>query len=253
MNLSEMTWPAVAALDKRTPVIIPVAALEQHGHHLPVFTDSMLLGEIVRRVSLQLSDRVLIAPLMWLGNSDHHLDFAGTLSAPPRTYLDLLTGLADNFLTHGFHRIIFLNGHGGNDVPGKQAMFELRQRLRHRPDLLLLFATYWNLVERPWESVPGSHQRQMGHACEWETSMILRIAPHLVAPNHERLAPVPFGNSFDPAFRAWITKDRTVPGHIGDPQLATAEKGEALFSVFTAGALSLVNRVLQWDGISWNG
>jgi len=253
MNLSEMTWPAVAALDKRTPVIIPVAALEQHGHHLPLFTDSMLLGEIVRRVSLQFADRVLIAPLMWLGNSDHHLDFAGTLSAPPRTYLDLLAGLADNFLTHGFHRIIFLNGHGGNDVPGKQAMFELRQRLRHRPDLLLLFATYWNLVERPWELVPGSHQRQMGHACEWETSMILRIAPHLVAPHHERLAPVPFGNSFDPAFRAWITKDRTVPGHIGDPQLATAEKGEALFSVFTAGAISLVNRVLQWDGISWNG
>ena len=118
MNLQDMAWPAVAALDKRTPVIIPVAALEQHGHHLPVFTDSMLLGEIVRRTSLELGDRVLFAPLMWLGNSEHHLDFSGTLSATPWNYLDLLGGLVENFLTHGFQRIVFLNGHGGNDVPG---------------------------------------------------------------------------------------------------------------------------------------
>jgi len=253
MNLQDMAWPSVAALDKRTPVVIPVAALEQHGHHLPVFTDSMLLGEIVRRTSLELGDRVLFAPLMWLGNSEHHLDFAGTLSATPRGYLDLLGGLVENFLTHGFQRIVFLNGHGGNDVPGKQALFEVRQRHRNRADLLLMFATYWHLVERPWESVPDCHQRQMGHACEWETSMILRMAPHLVAPGLDRLQPVPFGNPFEPAFRAWITRDRTVPGHIGRPNLATVEKGEALFRTFTAGAVEMLERVLRWDGKSWDG
>jgi len=253
MNLGDMTWPAVAALDKRTPVVIPVAALEQHGHHLPLFTDSMLLGEILRRSSLALGDRVMFAPLMWLGNSDHHLDFAGTLSASPRNYLDLLGSLVENFLTHGFQRIVFLNGHGGNDVPGKQALFEVRQRHRQRADLLLLFATYWNLVDRPWESVPDSHQRQMGHACEWETSMILRIAPHLVKSGLDHLQPVPFGNAFEPAFRAWITRDRTVPGHIGSPNLANASKGEALFQVFTAGAVGLLERVLRWDGRSWDG
>ena len=253
MNLSEMTWPAVAALDKRTPVVIPVAALEQHGHHLPVFTDSMLLGEIIRRMSLSLGDRALFAPLMWLGNSDHHLDFAGTLSAPPRTYLDLLSGLVENFLMHGFKRIVFLNGHGGNDVPGKQAIFELRQRHRSRADLLLLFGTYWHLAEQAWESVPGTSQRHMGHACEWETSMILRIAPQLVVPPLDRLPPVPFGNAFEPGFRGWITKDRTVPGHIGSPHLATAEKGEALFTAFTTGALELMERVIRWDGVSWEG
>src|SRR3954454_20573124 len=98
MRLTDLPWPAVAALSKDTPVVIPVAALEQHGHHLPVFTDSMLLGEIVRRVGERFTDRVLFAPLTWLGNSDHHLEFAGTLSAPPRTYLDTLNGLAENFL-----------------------------------------------------------------------------------------------------------------------------------------------------------
>ena len=149
MQLTDLNWPAVQDLSKDTPVVFPIAALEQHGRHMPLFTDSMLLGEIIRRSTERLKDRVLFAPLMWLGNSDHHLDFPGTLSAPPRTYLDLLAGLLENFIQHGFRRLLFINGHGGNDIPGKQAVFEVRQHHRHRNDLLLLFATYWNLVKTP--------------------------------------------------------------------------------------------------------
>ena len=84
MQLAELTWPDVEALNKDTPVVIPIAALEQHGRHLPLFTDSLLLGEVVRRAAERLKDRVLFAPLTWLGNSEHHLDFPGTLSASPR-------------------------------------------------------------------------------------------------------------------------------------------------------------------------
>src|SRR3954453_8585554 len=102
MDLTELAWPAVAALSKDTPVVFPVAALEQHGHHLPLFTDSLLLGEVIRRVAVTFQEQVLFAPLLWLGNSDHHLDFPGTLSGAPRTYLDLLNGLVENFLQHGF-------------------------------------------------------------------------------------------------------------------------------------------------------
>lgn len=244
-----MTWPAVAALSKDTPVVIPVAALEQHGHHLPVFTDSMLLGQIVRRVSLRLVDSVLFAPLMWLGNSDHHLDFAGTMSAPPRVYLDLLNGMAENFLQHGFKRIVFLNGHGGNDVPGRQAVFELRQRHRERADLLFLFATYWSLGDAP---PTGFAQNEMGHACEWETSMILRLAPQLVGP-HADLPSVDPGRPFTPAARGWITKDRTVPGHIGSPGAATSDKGEVLFQRFSSDVEAFLRRVIEWNGTSWNG
>jgi creatinine amidohydrolase len=251
MNLTDLSWPKVAALDKDIPVVIPVAALEQHGHHLPVFVDSLLLGEVVRRVSERLHDRVLFAPLTWLGNSDHHLDFAGTLSAAPRVYLDLLNGLAGNFLTHGFKRIVFLNGHGGNVVPGRQAVFELRQQHRERKDLLLLFATYWDFG-RPHEGRSEFVQKQMGHACEWETSMIQRITPHLVG-DVSRLETVEFGFGYEPAFRGWITKDRSVPGHIGSPQAATPEKGEHLFATFAAGVAQFLERVRAWDGSSWDG
>jgi creatinine amidohydrolase len=252
MLLAELTWPDVDALSRDMPVVIPLAALEQHGRHMPVFTDSMLLGEIVRRTHEQLSDDILVAPLMWLGNSHHHMDFPGTVSADPRVYLDLLCGLVQNFVTHGFKRIVMVNGHGGNDVPGKQATFEMRQKLRERNDLLLLFATYWNLAQPTSKTIPGLQQTEMGHACEWETSMILRIAPQLVKP-HSDVATVEQGNPFLPASRAWIMPDRSEPGHVGTPSAATPEKGEQLFQAFTGGLVAMLHRVIQWDGSSWEG
>jgi creatinine amidohydrolase len=252
MLLTDLTWTTIGSLSKDIPVLIPVAAVEQHGHHLPVATDSMLLGEIVRRVEQAMSSQVLIAPLMWLGNSDHHLDFPGTLSAPPRVYLDMLVGLFDNLIQHGFKRLYMLNGHGGNDVPGKQAVFELRQKYRQRTDLLLLFSTYWSLGGAPWEKHSELVQREMGHACEWETSMILRIAPHLVG-NYQAAEVVPPGNAFLPATRGWITKERSTLGHIGQPHLATAEKGEALFATFSQDVQHMLQRIIAWDGHSWEG
>ena len=252
MRLTDLTWPAVHALDRATPVVFPVAALEQHGRHMPLFTDSLLLGEVVRRVESKFADRVLFAPLQWLGNSHHHMDFPGTLSADPRVYLDVLCGLLENFLAHGFTRLFVLNGHGGNDVPGKQAVFEVRQRHRKRTDLLLLFATYWSLGGRPPAVDPDILQPEMGHACEWETSMMLRLAPHLVGDLGEVEA-VAFGNPFKPATRGWTMPDRSAPGHVGDPRFATAEKGETLFRVFADDVSAMLERILAWDGKTWNG
>ena len=252
MLLAEMTWPEVDALDRNTPIIFPVAALEQHGRHLPVFTDSMLTGEIARRAELEMKEQVVFAPLQWLGNSHHHLDFPGTLSAEPRVYLDLLAGLLENFITHGFKRMLILNGHGGNDVPGKQVVFEMRQRHRDRKDLLLLFATYWHLSPSAKDSHPDLQQKVLGHACEWETSMVLCLAPHLVK-EHSKIAEVAFGNPFEPASRGWIMPDRSKPGHVGVPAFASAAKGEALFQQFTKDTVSMLQRMIAWDGNNWEG
>lgn len=251
MQLLETTWPQVDALPRTTPVLIPVAALEQHGGHMPVFTDSLLLGEVVRRAHESLGDRVLVTPLMWLGNSEHHLDFPGTMSASPRVYLDLLKDMVGNFLFHGFTRIVILNGHGGNIIPAQQALFEVRQQRRSESDLLLLSSTYWTLGSKLNEIHPEIHQGQMGHACELETSMMLRIRPDLVG-EYRNLEPVEFGRAFAPAHRAWITKERTTTGHIGFPHLASEEKGEALFSALSGDVVSLLERVISWDGVEWD-
>jgi creatinine amidohydrolase len=251
MQLLEMKWPEVAKLSRDMPVVIPIAALEQHGPHIPVFTDSLLLGEVMRRVCEPLQGRVLFAPLLWLGNSRHHLDFPGTVSASPRVYLNLLIDLAESFLSHGFRRFVLLNGHGGNIVPAQQALFELRQRYRSRNDLLLLSATYWSAGDSPNESDSSFRQTQMGHACEWETSMMLRIQPQLVG-DYAATTDVEWGRAFVPASRVWVTPDRSPLGHIGYPKEASADKGETLFRVFAAGVVALLERVIAWDGKEWD-
>ena len=252
MQLADLKWTDVAAASRDMPIVIPIAALEQHGRHMPLFTDSLLLGEVIRRASAALNERVLFTPLMWLGNSEHHLDFPGTMTASPRVYLDLVRDMVENFVFHGFRRIVLVNGHGGNIVPAQQALFELRQKHRDRGELLLLSTTYWTLGGKPNEADKSFVQTRMGHACEWETSMMLRIAPHLVG-DLKQVEALEFGNPFEPAHRAWITKDRTAAGHIGDPRGATAEKGEILFRTFAADVVALLERVLRWDGKSWDG
>ena len=246
MDLADLSWPAVAALPRTTPVVFPVAALEQHGRHMPVFTDSMLLGEVVRRVKLApVAQKCLFAPLTWLGNSHHHCDFPGTLSATPRVYLDLLKDLANNFIAHGFTRVVFVNGHGGNIGPLQQALFELRQDHRTNRELLLLSLTYWDAAGAP--KLPGLVQTQMGHACEWETSMVLRLNPALVAVPPRDVPEVPFGVGFAPGYRGWVMGDRSEPGHIGTPAAATPEKGEALFEHFAGGVAAFLTRVVNWQ------
>ena len=245
MFLSDMTWPMVRDLDRGMPVVIPIAAVEQHGLHLPLATDSLLLGEVVRRAEKQVPDGALFAPLQWLGNSHHHIDFPGTMSASPRVYIDLLQDMAETFLRHGFTRILYLNGHGGNVIPAKQAIFEMRQRMRDRSDLVLLFTSYWNLADPQNGQLT---QPEIGHACEWETSMMLRIAPHLVAEDPRRLETVSSALGFEPAYRGWTTKDRSETGHIGSPQLASEEKGEHLLSAFAAGVAAFLGRMREEGG-----
>jgi creatinine amidohydrolase len=92
----------------------------------------------------------------------------------------------------------------------------------------------------------------MGHACEWETSMMLRIAPQLVG-DYASLEAIEPGNPFLPATRGWITKDRSTVGHIGWPQLASVEKGEHLIRSFAQNVQAMLGRMQHWDGSSWEG
>ncbi len=253
MWLADLTSEQIGALSRDTTVILPIAAIEQHGPHLPLVTDTRLLTALLHGVHPGIADRALIAPVQWWGNSHHHLDFPGTLSAPPEVYIEMLVGWIENMLVHGFRRILLLNGHGGNDVPAKQAMFRVRQTHRRRDDLLLLQATYWVLAPRPPVAVIGGlRQSDMGHACEWETSMMLHVAPELVGP-YEALPDVALGDAFKPASRAWTTLDRSKAGYLGAPSAASAEKGQALVQLFSEGLAAMVDRMVAWDGRSWAG
>src|SRR4051812_30430525 len=118
MRFAEMTAPEIRELPRdRTLIVAPIAACEQHSRHLPVSTDTILVGAVADGVERNRPDRVVLLPVLWLGASEHHLPFGGTLTATLPTYELMLMELLTPLLHDGFRRVMLLNGHGGNIDP----------------------------------------------------------------------------------------------------------------------------------------
>lgn len=213
-----------AAGQEEAIVILPVASVEQHGPHLPVQVDALLVGEVARRGARKARNAV-VAPTVWSGLAEHHMDFGGTFTLDLDTFRALLICLCTSIARHGFSRILVLNGHGGNVAALAASAFELQDR----SGAALAVATYWHLAEKRFAEIL---ERQDGvrHAGEAETSMVLALAPELVhqqrmrgtsAPE-EGLRPVGGVQRWRP-IRHWSDV-----GVIGAPAAATPEKGELL-------------------------
>src|SRR4051812_29303804 len=121
MKLAELTWPNVEALSREVVVVIPTGSLEQHGPHLPLFTDSLIVTAVANAVEQAIPDSILLTPTLWLGASGHHLRFPGSLSADFDSYEGAILSVVQSLLPHGFHKFYVLNGHGGNSSPNDVA------------------------------------------------------------------------------------------------------------------------------------
>jgi creatinine amidohydrolase/Fe(II)-dependent formamide hydrolase-like protein len=115
MILAHLTSPGVDNLPRDILVIIPVASIEQHSIHLPVFTDTAILTEVIRRIEKRLPNDILTLPVMWLGYSQHHMKYPGTLSATSDTHLKIMYETLASMIDHGFKRFLLINSHGGNE------------------------------------------------------------------------------------------------------------------------------------------
>src|SRR5947209_4371681 len=145
MRFAEMTAPAIEGLSRdATLILAPIAACEQHSRHLPVFTDSILVGAVADGVEKNLPDRVVLLPVLWMGASEHHLPFGGTLTATLPTYELMLIELLTPLLRDGFRRVMLLNGHGGNIDPLRIALRRLEVKF---PRAVLTGAAYWELAQ----------------------------------------------------------------------------------------------------------
>jgi creatinine amidohydrolase len=240
---------------KTRPWSFPSPHWNNTGHHLPLFTDSMLLGR----------DRAPRIRGRGRSSAVRTPDVAGQLGSSPRfswnavraaarVYLDTLNGLLENFVQHGFRRLVFINGHGGNDVPGKQANLRSPSTT---PAAQRSAAPLRDVLELADSSrlhgLGTAPARNESRAGEWETSMILRLAPQLVRDFKSR--------------RTHGTGDRVRTGHArldhkrtdrgGPSRLSSTkhqpEKGEALLREFSDGLAVLLRRVIAWDGKGWNG
>ena len=243
MKFYEMPWPELAKVDReQTLILAPVGACEQHGPHLPTFTDSLTAAAIAEGIEAQLPGRVLLLPVMWLGASEHHLPFGATLTARVETHITLLTELVRPLLADGYRRLFFLNAHGGNIDTINVTLRRLQQEY---PEVLLTAAGYWDLAEKEIAAICESPQTSPLHACEVETSIILALRPDLVRD----VKLVDYDEPADDALRGLhITRDMaqsTRDGHVGYPSYGTAEKGEQFLKVIIGCAAKICGAILQ--------
>jgi creatinine amidohydrolase len=228
-------------------VVLPVAAMEQHGPHLPVMVDTLLCGEVARRAAERASGSrpVVVAPTVWSGLSEHHMPFGGTFTLDFATFKSLIECLCRSLLRHGFRRVLLLNGHGGN-VSGLRVVVDELRTL----DMRMLTAAYWQIDPL---AIADILERQSGvqHACEAETSMVMALRPELVDESKfeaaRHMEPGQVAGRAEAVHSPMKFEERTPTGVIGDPTAASAEKGEKLLEA-SADAVAVVLS----DDVRWN-
>jgi creatinine amidohydrolase len=213
-------------------VVLPVAAIEQHGPHLPVEVDSLLGETVALRTARLVAEKepIVVLPCLWTGISEHHMSFGGTITLDFPTFSAVVTGICRSVVRHGFRRIVLLNGHGGND----NALRVLADELTPKLGVPVVQMTYWYAAAKPIAAIL-ERQTALLHACEAETSMTMALRPELVAEDRIRMAEVNL--TPDPKdlvgagiYRWQSLAARSSAGVIGFPSAASKEKGERLIA-----------------------
>jgi creatinine amidohydrolase len=234
---ADLTTRDFSELDTaRTIAVLPVAATEQHGPHLPLSVDTVIVDSIIHRamplVAPSLS--VLILPTQVIGKSNEHSAFPGTLSFTSETILRMWTEIGDAVAAAGIRKLVLFNSHGGQ----VSVMDLVARDLREKHGMIV--------VSSNWYALPidmsdfSAHEMRFGiHAGEVETSMLLAASPHLVnmrrAENFKSTSEqrskkfAILGNGRSAKF-AWQTQDLNPSGAVGDARAATAEKGQKLLA-----------------------
>jgi creatinine amidohydrolase len=239
----EMTSPELRDVPRDAALVVaPVAACEQHSRHLPTGTDTILVTAVAEGVEARRPAQILLLPTLWLGASAHHLPLGATLSAEVGTHVSMIGDLLAALLDEGYLRFLVLNGHGGNVDTMHLSLRRLQPRYRGR---LLTAASYWDLAEPEFAALSRGPRKTMGHACEFETAMMLALRPELV--RREEIDDDPPAE--DPALRGLFMADdmsqRTNHGGVGYPERATAEAGRAFLDAAVSRALEVADALLR--------
>jgi creatinine amidohydrolase len=229
-NFAYLTWKQVDALPREsTLLILPTAAVEQHGHHLPLATDTLvnnlLLGKALELVAAELPMYAL--PPICYGKSNEHIGYPGTLSVSSNTFMAVIRDLGASLAAGGFQKLCLFNTHGGNTSLVDVMARDLRAEFGLRT---------FSLFGAPgvnFDAVSKQERTYGFHAGEIETAFLLHGTPELVHTDQytsnyiarvdrpELLKPEGSSANF-----AWLTRDIAPSGVMGDPANATAENGE---------------------------
>ncbi len=242
-----MTWPEVREAARRGRIVlIPMAAIEQHGYHLPVDMDNRACFHVCHEAARRRPDLLLNTPLLPYGFNEHNMEFPGTVSIRMDIFIEYLFDVARSYTRMGFQRLMLVNGHGSNQMLANLAA----RRVVNETNALAMSLPYWSLNADKFntqlrESIsPGG----TAHACEYETSIYLALKPEAV--NMKKAV-----KEFAPKWSKRIWTDLTAgssdvhfvdnysrynrSGVEGDPSASTPAKGKKIIEWVVEGMIDL--------------
>ena len=235
MLLHLSTWPEIEGfLARSRTVVVPIGSTEQHGPTGVLGTD-WLCAEIIAHELHRSGADILVAPTFNVGSAQHHLGFAGTITLRPSTFIAAICDWASSLAHHGFERIYFLNGHGGNVAPIEAAFSEFYARYsfaRERCPVVLRLGNWWRL---PGIVDLAKKQFPVGHGSHAEPSEV--SVTQWAYPEARKIAALTPKIAADgPIQDALDFRTRYPDGRMGsDPSTATPEKGGELVQLAVEG------------------
>jgi len=246
----ELTWPEMREAAARGPaVLLPFGTVEDHGPHLPLNTDNVIVEALCLEAARLAPEEMLVMPLVTYGLDEHHMDFPGTVSVEMRTLLDYVSDVAGSVARHGFTHLLIVNGHGSNS-----SVAELAARDVVLKTGIICGAMSPNAAIDPTLAEPALTRLRLSgpggvaHACEYETALMLHLRPDLVqmdkAVREQGQLSLEYfswdeGRPSVLAWQDWWSR-MSATGVCGDPTVATAQFGLALFETTTANMVRFV-------------
>ena len=247
-----LTWKQVEALPKdETLLVLPTAAIEQHGHHLPLATDTLINNLLLGRALAQLpsATHVYALPPVCYGKSNEHIGFPGTLSVSAATFMAVVRDIGASLHASGFKKVVLYNTHGGNSSLVDVMARDLRAEFGLRT-----FCLYGS-GGAAFTGISEQEKKYGFHANEVETALLLSAVPELVHTDQytvnyiadiehpEVLLPENAAATF-----AWLTRDIAPSGVMGDPRPATAENGSKWIEAAATKIAAALQAMLAFKG-----
>lgn len=252
--LPYLAWTDIQSMPDKANVVIvqPVGSIEQHGPHLPIVVDSAIgtavLGKALEKLPSHISAYAL--PPLCYGKSNEHWHFPGTITLSAQTLLAVITEVAESLYRSGFRKLILLNSHGGQPQVLEIAARDLHQTYAD----FLVFPLFTWRVPHMGSQLLSPKERELGiHAGDAETSLMLSILPDTVRME-AAVAEYPHGLPEDSLLSmegklpfAWVTRDLSRSGVLGDPTVATKEKGDQLLESVSDGWVQVIEDVHRFQ------